>query len=66
MVAQWTCEILSKMHLYNITAKELSEKLGYNPCYVSMVMNGHRNPKQAKEKFSAALDELIQEKEVRA
>ena len=31
-----------------------------------MVMNGHRNHKQAKEKFYAALDELIQEKEVRA
>jgi hypothetical protein len=28
-----------------------------------MVINGHRNPKNAERRFMAALDELIKEKE---
>jgi AraC-like DNA-binding protein len=62
MPAQWTGEIIGKMHLNNITAKELSAQLGYNPKYVSTVFNGHRNPKKAEQKFRQALDELIQQK----
>ena len=62
MPAQWTGEIIGKLHLNNITAKELSAQLGYNPKYVSTVFNGHRNPKKAEQKFRQALDELIQQK----
>jgi hypothetical protein len=28
-----------------------------------MVLNGHRNPKNAEQKFRQALDELIQQKQ---
>lgn len=63
MPAQWTGEIIGKMHLYHITAKELSAQLGYNPKYVSTVLNGHRNPKNAEQTFRQALDELIQQKQ---
>jgi nitroimidazol reductase NimA-like FMN-containing flavoprotein (pyridoxamine 5'-phosphate oxidase superfamily) len=59
MPEQWTAEIIGKMHLNCITAKELSAQLGYNPKYVSAVMNGHREPKGAEQRFNAALDELI-------
>ena len=62
MPAQWTAEILGEMHLHRITAKQLSEKLGYNPKYVSAVMNGRKTPKKAEAKFRAALAELIDEK----
>lgn len=62
MPAQWTAEILGEMHLHGVTAKQLSEKLGFNPKYVSAVMNGHRSPKEAEAKFRAALAELIDEK----
>jgi hypothetical protein len=51
------------MHTYGITAKQLAAQLGYHPKYVSTVMNGHKEPKGAEQKFNAALDELIQEKE---
>ena len=63
MPEQWTGEIIGEMHLNQVTAKELSEKLGYRREYVSMVLNGHRNPKGAAETFRRALDELIKQKE---
>lgn len=63
MPAQWTAELIGKMHLYGITAKELSSQLGYHPKYVSAVINGHKEPKGAEEKFNLALDEIINQKE---
>lgn len=63
MPAQWTGEIIGKLHLYHLTAKQLSEQLGYNPKYVSTVLNGHRNPKNAEQMFRKALNELIQQKQ---
>ena len=63
MPAQWTAEILGKMHLNSITAKELAAKLGINSKYVSAIMNGRREPRNAEQNFRAALDELIHEKQ---
>lgn len=61
MPAQWTGELLGKMHTYGITAKQLAAQLGYHPKYVSTVMNGHKEPKGAEQRFNVALDELIRE-----
>ena len=35
--------------------------LGVTPEYVSMVLNGHREPGRAEERFRAALAQLIAE-----
>ena len=63
MPEQWTAEIIGEMHLKQVTAKELSKQLGYRREYVSMVLNGHRRPKNAEQTFRRALDELIQQKQ---
>ena len=62
MPAQWTGDIVGKMHIAGITAKELSEHLHYNPKYVSAILNGNREPKNAESVFRKALDEMIQQK----
>ena len=62
MPAQWTADLIGKMHLHKITAKELSEELGKHPKYVSQIMNGHRLPKKAEEEFNLALNRLIEKK----
>jgi len=62
MPAQWTGELIGKMHLYSITAKQLAEQVGWHPKYLSTVLNGHRCPKNAEEVLNTALDELISER----
>lgn len=63
MPEKWTGDVVGKMHINCITYDELSEKLGYAKGYISMVLNGHRKPKGAEQKFRKALDELIQQKQ---
>ena len=62
MPAQWTADIVGKMHIAGITAKELAAHLHYNPKYVSAVLNGKREPKNAEQIFRKGLDELIADK----
>ena len=62
MPAQWTAEIVGQMHLHGISAKSLAAQLGLHEKYVSAILNGHRAPANAEEKFKNALHELIREK----
>lgn len=59
MPPQWTADLIGKMHLHGISAKQLADKVGWNPKYLSTVLNGHRVPKNAEQKLNVALDELI-------
>lgn len=61
MSDDWTASIVGRLHTCRITKKQLAGHLGYTPEYVSMVLNGHREPKGAEQRFNAALDELIDE-----
>lgn len=56
MPAQWTAEVIGEMHLKKITKKELARELGVTPEYVSMVLNGHREPEGAENRFRAAVE----------
>ena len=60
MPAQWTGDLIGKMHLSNITRKELAEHLNLHPKYVLAILNGDKSPKDAEQKFNKALDELIE------
>lgn len=55
MPEKWTGELLCEMHLNGITAKRLSEEIGWHPKYLSAVLNGHRTPKNAERNVRNAL-----------
>lgn len=59
MPSAWTGDVVGQMHVNQITNKMLAEALGVTDRYVSMVLNGHKAPSGAEEKFRAALDQLI-------
>lgn len=63
MPAQWTGDIVSRMHIARIPNSALAKQMGVTKSWVSMVLNGKREPKDAEARFNAALDELIAEKE---
>lgn len=65
MPAQWTAELLGEMHLAGVTAKRLAAEAGWHEKYLSAVLNGHREPKNAEQTLRAALARLVEEKSAR-
>lgn len=61
MPAQWTANLVGEMHLKKISKKQLAIQMGVTPEYVSMVLNGHREPGGAEQRFKSALDKLVQD-----
>lgn len=62
MPAQWTADLVGKMHKFRISKKELAKELGVTSEYFSMILNGHRAPVGAEQKFCEALDRIIERK----
>lgn len=61
MPEKWTGILIGRMHNEHITRIQLADKLGVKKAYISMILNGKRNPPNAKERLNAAVDELLTE-----
>lgn len=61
MLAQWIADVVGQMHKHRISKTRLAEHLGMTREYVSMVLNGHRDPPGAADKFRKAVEEIIEE-----
>lgn len=59
---KWTGDLVGLMHDNKISKTLLAEELGVTREYVSMVLNGHREPTGAEQKFREALDGIIERK----
>lgn len=55
----WTGDLVGLMHVHKISKKQLADHIGVTREYVSLVLNGHREPKGAEEQFKTAVDEII-------
>lgn len=55
----WTGDLVGLMHTHRITNKRLADHLGITDRYVSMVLNGKREPPDAEARFSRAVQEMI-------
>lgn len=59
MKPRWTGDAVKKMHINDITQKDLAEEMGVTQAMVSMILSGYRDTPQMKEKFLTALDRII-------
>ena len=59
MPKEWTGDLVGLMHIHKISFSELAKELGVTNRYVSMVLNGHREPADAENRFCAAVGRLI-------
>ena len=62
MKEAWTGDAVAIMHVHNISATELASKIGWNPKYLSSVLNCKRCPKEAENVIMTALHEMVDEK----
>lgn len=60
---KWTGDLVGLMHDNKISKTLLAEELDVTREYVSMVLNGHREPVGAEQKFREAVDRIIERKQ---
>lgn len=60
MLAQWIGNFVGRMHQHRITNTQLAQEMGVTREYLSMILNGHREPSGIEERMNDALDRLIQ------
>ena len=66
MPKEWTGNLVGLMHNNRISNSQLAKELGVTDRYVSMVLNGHREPPGAEDRFTAAVRKIIDERQVAA
>ena len=65
---EWTADVVGRLHRYRIQAKELAARCGYDPAYLSTVMNGRKDfggveaAEKTKERILSTLDQMIEER----
>lgn len=60
MVEAWTGSIVGLLHTHKIKQTELAQEMGVTAQYVSMVLNGKKNPKDIKERMEAAIHTIVE------
>jgi transcriptional regulator with XRE-family HTH domain len=59
MLAHWIGEVAGLMHKHGISNKQLASHLGLTPEYISMVLNGHREPAGIEDRIRKAIEEIV-------
>ena len=62
----WTGELIAKMHISGVTRQELADELQCTKAYVTMILNGFRNPDNAQERLNSAFEAVLQKREGQA
>jgi len=62
MREKWTGDLIGRMHNADVTFDELGAELGWGKSYISMILNGTRNPNGAQEKMEAAFEAIVERK----
>ena len=55
----WIGEVIGKMHIHNITQKQLAEYVGVRRDYLNKILNGKKEPKGMRERIQTALNTII-------
>ena len=62
MLAQWIGDFVGRMHRNKVTITQISQELGLTREYLSLILNGHREPPGAEQRLNDALDRVIDKK----
>ena len=59
MLAQWIGDFVGRMHLHRVTITQIAQEMGVTREYLSMILNGHREPQGIDKRMNDALDRVI-------
>lgn len=59
----WTGEAVGRMHVLQISHREVAAKMGVSNRYLSMLLNGHRTPSNAQNRVNWAIDQIVSERD---
>lgn len=62
MLAQWIGDFVGKMHRNKVTITQMAQELGVTREYLSMILNGHREPTGISKRLNDALDSVIEKR----
>ena len=60
MLAQWIGDFVGRMHRNRVTITQISREMGVSREYLSMILNGHREPLDIEKRMNDALDRVIE------
>ena len=60
MLAQWIGDFVGQMHRYRVTITQIAQEMGVTREYLSMILNGHREPAGIAERMNKALNSVIE------
>ena len=60
MLAQWIGDFIGRMHRHRVKITQIAQEMGVTREYLSMILNGHREPKGIEKRMNDALDSVIE------
>ena len=58
MLKKWVGVVVGDMHIHRISNKQLASHIGVTVEYISMVLNGHREPAGIEDRLRKAIKEI--------
>ena len=60
MLAQWIGDFVGRMHRHRVKITQIAQEMGVTREYLSMILNGHREPMGIAERMNEALNSVIE------
>ena len=60
MLAQWIGDFIGRMHRHRVKITQIAQEMGVTREYLSMILNGHREPNGIEKRMNDALDRVIE------
>lgn len=64
MLAQWIGDFVGRMHRNRVTITQLAQEMDVTREYLSMILNGHREPSGIEQRMNDALDCIVDKRSV--
>lgn len=64
MLAQWIGDFIGRMHCNRVKITQIAQEMGVTREYLSMILNGHREPLGIEKRMNEALDSIIEKRNI--